>query len=307
MTISDNLVRFAGREVVDFGPDTALDRASQAAYRLKLDYDAYEAGGTMIALVEQLLAHPRAPELEALLIGAWDFESSTEASEWLPTLCEGAARLPRLRALMLGDITAEEQEISWIKQSNVGPVLPAFPGLEVLHVRGGDGLDIEPLRHERLKELVVETGGLPRIVLERVAGAHLPALEHLELWLGTSNYGYDGTADDLRAILAAGRFPALRRLGLRNSEVADEVAALVATSPILDQIQELDLSLGTLGSAGVAALVGEPRVRNLRKLDVHFHYLDGDSVARLMALGIEVDASDPQEEYDGDRYCAVSE
>jgi hypothetical protein len=307
MTISDNLQRFAGREVVDFGPDTALDRGPEAAYRLRLDWDAYDKGGTMAALIEQLLAHPRASEVEVLLIGAWDFESSVDASAWLPTLCTGAARLPRLRALMLGDITGEEQEISWIKQSNVGPARAAFPGLEVLHVRGGDGLDIDPLRHGRLKVLVVETGGLPRVVLERVANAHLPALEHLELWLGTSDYGYDGTTDDLRAILAGGRFPALRYLGLRDSEVADEVAAVVAGSPILDQIQELDLSLGTLGWEGVSALMRDPRVRNLRKLDIHHHYLDRDSVARLMALGIEVDASEPQEADEGDRYCAVSE
>jgi hypothetical protein len=307
MTISANLERFADREVVDFDPQAGLGRAADVAYRVRLDWDAYNGGTTMAGRLEQLLADPRAPELEALVVGAWDFESSTAAEEWLPALCRNAARLPRLRALMLGDITFEEQEISWIKQSNVGPVLAAFGTLELLQVRGGDGLDIDPLRHARLKTLIVETGGLPRVVLQRLAEAQLPALEHLELWLGSSSYGYDASIDDLRPLLEGERFPRLRYLGLRNCEVADEVAAALVGAPVLDRLEELDLSLGTLGEEGLAALLREPRLRRLRRLDVHHHYLPSEGVAQIMALGIEVDASDPQVADEGERYCAVAE
>ncbi|MFN8512833.1 MAG: hypothetical protein U0841_09650 [Chloroflexia bacterium] len=49
----------------------------------------------------------------------------------------------------------------------------------------------------------------------------------------------------------------------------------------------------------------------LRKLDIHHHYCSDEAVAQLEALGIELDASDPQEvdEFEGEyyRYVAVGE
>ena len=43
-----------------------------------------------------------------------------------------ADRLPALEALFLGDITFEQQEISWIQQSDISPLFLAFPRLRVL-------------------------------------------------------------------------------------------------------------------------------------------------------------------------------
>jgi hypothetical protein len=158
---------------------------------------------------------------------------------------------------------------------------------------------------------VIETGGLPAVVVRQVAAAELPELTHLELWLGDSNYGADWQFEDLAPILAGDRFPKLEVLGLRNSERADEVAAAVARSPILERLRVLDLSMGNLGDEGGRALLASLGVRRLDRLDLHHHYLSDEVMARIAALGIEVDLSERckadthgGEEY---RYVAVSE
>jgi hypothetical protein len=238
-------------------------------------------------------------------------DASLESKDAIQALVDARTKLPGLRGVFLGDIISEENEISWINQSDISPLLTAYPQLEHLAVRGGTGLVLGKLSHARLKSLVIQTGGLPRTVLVDLAQAHLPALEHLELWLGTDNYGWDGTVADLQPLLDRGRFPALRRLGLCNSEVQDDVAATIAGAPIVEQLEILDLSLGNLTDAGAEPLLGNPALAKLKKLDLHHHYLSEEMEARLRAAFPNVDVSDRQEpdEYGEDVYrnIAVSE
>jgi hypothetical protein len=88
-----------------------------------------------------------------------------------------------------------------------------------------------------------------------------------------------------------------------------EEAVSNAGGSILDRIHTLDLSMGTLGDRGAKALVENPKVKNLDKLDVHYHYITDEWIEKLKGLGIEVDSSDQQD--DGgdpeDRYCSVTE
>ena len=94
------------------------------------------------------------------------------------------------------------------------------------------------------------------------------------------------------------------RAGLRD-------ALRVAGAPVLERLRVLDLSLGTLGDDGAAALLASPLVAQLDKLDIHHHYCSDEMMARLQAIGIEVDVSEreQEEEWDGERhrYVAVSE
>src|SRR5262249_10086031 len=202
-------------------------------------------------------------------------------------------------------------EISWIEQSDVSPILAAYPELEHFGVRGAQGLSLGTLRHGRLKSLVVQSGGLPAELVRDVAAADLPELEPLELWLGEEQYAGTSTPSHLAPILSGGLFPKLRYLGLRDAERADEIAAAVATAPITERIRALDLSLGTLSDQGAMALLASPAVARLEKLDIHHHFVSKEMVKRLKALGIRVDASDPKEPdvYDDEvhRYIAVSE
>src|SRR5262249_18375749 len=148
----------------------------------------------------------------------------------------------------------EENEVSWINQSDVSPLLAAYPQLEVLRVRGSQGLEISPVRHESLRELAFETGGLPVTVINSVGECDLPTLAHLELWLGTEGYGGDAVVDDLDVVLSGARWPHLSYLGLRDSELADQVAEALAGAPVTGRLSTLDLSLGTLSDVGAAAL-----------------------------------------------------
>ncbi len=52
----------------------------------------------------------------------------------------------------------------------------AFPRLEILKIRGSQGLSLGKIRHRHLKELYRESGGLGSDVLAEVAAAQLPEL-----------------------------------------------------------------------------------------------------------------------------------
>lgn len=143
-----------------------------------------------------------------------------------------------------------------------------------------------------------------------------PALENLELWLGTDQYGGDSTADDLAPLLSGSAFPALRSLGLCNSVIQDAVAAAVAGAPVLARIERLNLSMGVLTDEGAAALLDGQPLTHLTHLDLSHHYLSEAVQKRLLAAlaphGVTVDlddAQEPEDEGDGEvyRYVAVAE
>lgn len=312
MTIEEHHTEFAGRRVTLWEPGEPLPDPAEAFCRIAVSWEESDEGGTWLAKFERFLADPASREVGGLVVGAWEEVGSGESAQAIIDAVAAAhTRLPRLQALFFGDIIREESEISWIEQGDASPLLAAYPRLRHFGVRGGNGLTLGQVQHGALETLIVETGGLPGSVAREVAAADLPALRHLELWLGTEHYGADVTLDDLAPILAGERFPALEYLGLRDSEMADAVAAAVATAPILDRLRVLDLSLGTLGDDGAAALLASPALTRLRKLDLHHHYCSDEMIAELRALGIAIDADEPQEaDYDDGesyRYVAVGE
>lgn len=277
--------------------------------RLSVSYDEAEEGKTLVSKVEALLESPQAAEVESLVIGAWEEPHENNPSEALALLAAGSAKLPRLKELFVGDMDSEDCEISWIMQADYTAVLDAFPGLERLHIKGSTDLVLcsKPLSHAGLKSLTIECGGLPASILTRVVEADLPELEHLCLYLGVEEYGFDGSFDTIRPLLEKGRFPKLKSLGLVDSEIQDEIAIAMATAPVLSQLETLDLSKGTLGDVGGAALLASDGVKQLKRLDLHHHYLFNEMVARLKALPLVVDVTEQQEEDDDCRYPAVTE
>ncbi|MBV9792035.1 MAG: STM4015 family protein [Chloroflexi bacterium] len=311
MTIGEHATEFAGLPVIDWEPGTSLP--ANTIPRVSLSYEAAEEGERWVDRFAALLSDPAAASISGLVVGSWDESGASEdlSSSVVEALVNAHQSLPNLRALFLGDIISEESEISWIHQSDISPLFDAYPTLEHLTIRGGNDLQLGRLRHDRLRSLIIQSGGLPASVVREVAAAELPSLEHLELWLGSDDYGGNSTVEDLQPILEGTRFPQLVTLGLRDSEQTDEIASAVANAPILDRIRVLDLSLGTLSDEGAAALLASPAVARLEKLDLHHHYCSAEMVARLEALGITVDVSDAQEEdeYGGERYryAAVTE
>lgn len=310
MPIYENLKQFAGMTVTDYRRGRGLAAPQTTCYRVRLDWDARDDGDQLTEWLEALLDEPEVGQLRGLVIGAWDFDGD-DASEIVDLLANSAGRLTALRALFLGDIIAEEQEMSWIEQSDISPLFPAFPKLEVLRVRGSDGLVVGELAHQELRELAFESGGLPGHVIDSVVRAQLPQLERLELWLGTSEYGYDGSIERLSPLLTEHRFPLLRYLGLKNSEQQDEIARAIAASPLMDQLSILDLSMGTLSDEGARALLAGGKLGQLKQLDIHHHYVSDAVLAQLSAAVPILDASEravpDTDDGEDHRYVAVSE
>jgi hypothetical protein len=337
MGIYEHLTEFAGLPVVDWDPEAGRAIISGTAYRLTISYEEAQEGhrwtDKLAALLASLMGrrpaeasaprerkwsdklasltgNPAADQVTGLVVGAWEMGDSDSQSVVEP-LVAARDRLPALKAIFLGDVTSEENEISWIQQSDVSPLLAAYPQLEHFGVRGAQDLSLGTLRHPRLKSLVVQSGGLPAEIVREVAAADLPELEHLELWLGEEQYGGNSTVADLAPILSGALFPKLRYLGLRDAERADKIAAAVATAPITERIRVLDLSLGTLSDQGAMALLASPAVSRLEKLDIHHHFCSEAVVEKLSGLGIVLDAGDRKEaeEHRGRtwRYIAVGE
>ncbi|XAM01610.1 STM4015 family protein [Phycisphaeraceae bacterium D3-23] len=307
--ILDNLKTFFGLPVSDFKPGDTLEQPGAAAVRVRLDWDDYDAKKSIADALQALFEQPGADQVSALVVGDWGGAGEGNGIEPVIEILVGAAdKLPNLKALFLADMTSEECEVSWITQGDLSPLWSAYPALEELGVRGSQDLTLGRCDMPQLKKLVIETGGLPPEVVGEVAQANLPALEHLELWLGTPDYGGDTTVADLLPILNGGRFPNVRYLGLRNAELADEIAKVVGDSAITPQLELLDLSLGTLRDEGALALAASNNLGHLTKLDVHHHFMTDAGIEALRGLGVALDASDQQEpeKYRDETYYYVS-
>jgi hypothetical protein len=297
MVVEAHVTKFAGLKVQTYVPAAEGKKtklSTRAAHRLALNYDDKHSFTELFA---RFLEEPGSAGVNVLVVGPWNYGDMVESGNAEVVLALVAARdkLPALRALFIGDITFEECEISWINQGDVSPILASYWDLEEFRVRGGNRLTFGRLKHEHLRVLTIESGGLPATVIEEVAKAKMPALEHLELWLGSENYGAFSDVATLKPLFKGGHFPCLKYLGLCNSDKADAVAAAVAGSAIVQEIETLDLSLGNLTDEGAAALLASPAIAKLKKLDLHHHFLSDDTVKKLKELGPKVDASDRQE------------
>lgn len=305
MTINDNLESFFGKPVQDYTPGEPVEDLANCVYRLGVDYDDEQQ---LVDILDEFLDAIDPQQLDALIIGMWEEAHSDSVQPVLDRLVERSKELPSLRALFVGDMTYEQCEISWIIQGAYNGLLTAFPQLETLRIRGANGLELEPFKHTGLRELVIECGGLPSEIVQSLERSHLPALERLELWLGDEGYGFDGDVDTYIALLEALDASRLIYLGLRNAPIADELACYIAEQAWLGELEELDLSMGTLGDEGALALLDSPYLSSLTRLNLSHHYISDEVAARLAALPLEVDLSDPQEEDDEDeRYVAVAE
>ncbi|CAL9568140.1 STM4015 family protein [Streptomyces sp. enrichment culture] len=308
-----------GLPVHDFpGPDdkgrTPLPDADAVAWRVSSDtYDAEESWPEAFA---RFAATVDLGEVRALVVGAWEDAYEEGPEEIIRTILDAGARLTSLRALFLGDMESEECEISWITQGDVTPLLDGFPELEAFGVRGGTSLAFPAVTHRRLRTLAVESGGMPARAVRGIATSDLPALEVLDLWLGTDQYGGDCAIEDVAPILEGSRLPGLRHLGLRNSDIEDAIATAVASAPVVARLDVLDLSMGVLTDEGATALLGGQPLTHLKKLDLHHNYISEPIQRRLRdtlepaGVVLDLDRGHAEEdEWDGRtwRFVAVGE
>ncbi|MGW6728505.1 STM4015 family protein [Nocardia sp. NPDC055029] len=292
-----------------------LPGADDVAWRISVDVD--EAEETWPEAFGRFLDTVDPARVRALIVGSWADAYDNRPDDVIDAIIAAREQLPALRALFVGDITGEECEISWIHQGEVTRLLDAFPQLEELGVRGGERLEFPAVRHENLRTLKVQAGGLPVAVVRGVAASELPSLLDLELWLGTSTYGGDADVTDLAPILSGDQLPSLKRLALRNSEIQDAVCAAVASAPVVARLDALDLSMGVLTDDGAAALLGGQPLTHLKSLDLRHNYVSKEIGARLAdtltpaGVELDLDTDDAYSDDDGDgtvwRFVAVGE
>ncbi|MFI0448591.1 STM4015 family protein [Actinomadura sp. 6N118] len=297
MAIDEHLSEFDGLPVFTFDCDTEgqLPEAAEVAWAVRGDWAELDG---FPELFERFMAAVDTAKVTSLIMGFWGADDPVAAK----ALVANADRFPALRALFLGDILDEEYHLSWIGQGDITPVVQAFPGLERLEVRGGgspsDDLVLSPFRSEVLRVLRFESGGLPADVVRAVGASDLPNLEELDLWLGVQQYGGDAALDDLAPILAGERLPALRHLGLKNSEIQDEIAEGLASAPVVAWLESLSVSMGTLTDRGVEALLSGQPLTHLKSLNMDYAFLSEPMLerARSALAGVELLASDATRE-----------
>lgn len=315
--------RFLNFAVCGFNPDADADSGEdedggrsypslrdleRRVFSIRTSYEGEE--GDFLKHLQALIDDPKAGQLKALVLGAWFTEVCEEGpEEAMRLLIANRAKLGSLAGIFIGDVLAEETEISWLHQGDCAPLIHAFPGLQEFVVRGADGLRFSALKHAGLRSLTVQCGGLSAECVRDIAAADLPELRNLTLWLGSDNYGGNATVADLKPILDGAVFPKLEYLGLMDAQEQDAIAAGVAQAPIVSRLKGLDLSMGTLTDAGGLALLQSPALRSLTYLNLRHHWMSEKVQAQFRKLGIEVDVSDAQsaDEDEDYRYCEVAE
>lgn len=269
------------------------------------EYEDYEDGKTAETMVGEILADPEFQNIDKLIIGDWGgaYEDSCQAV--LDAIADNADKFSHITSLFVGDMDYEECEISWIIQGDYSRIWEAMPQLKEITVKGSTDLKLGKIKHSNLESLTIICGGLGSDVIKEIEEAELPKLKKLLVYIGSENYGFDGDADTVRSLLANSDFPELEYLGIADSEIQDELTAVVLDCKYIDSITTLDLSCGTITDKGGELLLKKlPELKNLKKLDLSYNYLSDEMKEKLTAAApaVEMDLSDSQEadEWDGE-------
>lgn len=267
--------------------------------------DCEKNGKSVKCMVPEILEDPDFPSLTELRIGDWGNSYDDSCQDIIDAIVAQPEKFSHIRKLFIGDMDYEECEVSWIIQGNYSRLWAALPGLKSLAIKGSTDLQLGDICHEGLEELEIICGGLGMSEIQAVQNAKLPNLKKLLLYIGVEDYGFDGDEDTVSELLEKADFPNLKYLGIVDSEIQDELAKAVLSSKFMPQIETLDLSLGTLTDKGGELLLQKlPEFPNIKKLDVHYHYLSDGMVQKLENLPLETDVSEQNEPdvYDGETY-----
>ena len=267
------------------------------------NYDEYEGGKNAETMVKDILEDSEFTELDELIIGSWGGPYEEDCQPVIDAIVENADRFSHITKLFVGDMDYEECEVSWIMQGDYSRIWKAMPQLKELTIKGGMDLTLGEIEHENLESLTIICGGLGTTVIKQIEKAKLPSLKKLLLYIGVEDYGFDGDAGTIKELLANSDFPNLTYLGIVDSEIQDELTQVVLECKYIRLIETLDLSCGTLTDKGGNLLLEKlPELLNIKKLDVHHHYLSDEMMDKIGKLSPEVDVSEQEEaeEWDGE-------
>jgi len=287
---------------------SSLELSSEPG-RARIVYGADLAGPEFGDVLRRLLADPdlRIDRLSASLSFSTDFAS----------VAAGLARCreaPWLRSLTA--CTFDEAETFFGTRIELAGLPPALRGLRALQLQAGS-LAVDGIGAPDLRSLRLRSAGTDRRTLAALAREQWPLLTELELWLGSPRLGCDVPLDDLPPLLTPERFPSLRRLALKAAPFGSELAELLTASPLVPQLESLDLSLGTLGRRAAKHLrVHAGKLAHQRRLDLTLNELPPGAelgeIARFVAVGEQREAAgDPSRVehfvpmYEGEGYLTI--
>jgi uncharacterized protein (TIGR02996 family) len=278
---------------------TALTDRYGLFFTIKVKSPQYDWKGlaphTALATV---IKSPAARLLNGISIGLIDYEYPVNLGKGVEAIVK-AGKLESLRSLFIGDFDyPDENEISWVAVGNVAKVLPVAPKLRELHLRGAE-IGLGALEHPTLEQLTIETGGLPGGAVASVGKSKLPALTHMEVWLGTDEYGGTGKIGQLKPLFEGSGVPKLEHLGLQNSDFEDDIAIALSKSKLLAQLKSVDLSMGTMHEPGAEAiLTNVDKFKHLGSLNLDRNFIPDPIVAQLKKALKGIVSVDDQEEPD---------
>jgi uncharacterized protein (TIGR02996 family) len=274
---------------------------TMARYDHHYDHTQDESDGEILAA---LLDAPIGWLVRRILVGNVRSDENVDYQDVVDAIA-GRPR-PALRELDLGDYDAERCELDWGTVGNLQKLWKQTPGLTALHLRSGSTMKLGVLDLPRLETIFIETGGLSAENIRNLGKSKLPSLVSADLYLGSNRYGGDGSWKDLVEILDGKNLPKLTRLGLMNCGFIDDVCKKLHTSKILKRLRELDLSMGTMGEDGVAALVANAAAyRHLDQLSIDDNFLASEWKAQTKGLAKKVVFGDQKD--DEYRYTTVGE
>jgi hypothetical protein len=303
-------------QCLPFETYTEIVNPQETAYLLQdYRYQSPPNNSSFDEKFDTLIKHDRASEIEGLFFG---FCSNKKLINFLANNCK---KLDGLKALCIGAISEHEQMISEIYHGDISQILLSYDKLEILEIKGRYLRFCTKLHHQNLKSLEIMSGGLNREALLDINELDLPALEYLELWLGSKEYGGNSSISDLIPIFSGDKLPKLKYLGLKNCEYTDDIAFELAKSPILEKLLELDLSMGTLGDDALSVLLSCPMINELDKLDISENFISDEFITEKIPqfeLKCELITKGQRQVYPYDgygneinereyRYCVVGE
>ena len=232
------------------------------AKKYTLSYDEYEND---VRLLDKILKDKHLPEYKQITIGCWDYEGE-DCSDLLKGILENKDKFAHIEGLFWGDIDQEEQEISWIEQADLSPLLDAMPKLKDLKIKGTNCLRLGQTSRPELRSLEIISGGLPTEVVEDILASDFPNLEKLVLYVGVEDYGFEA-----------------------DIEIFDT----------------MDISAGVLKDEGAQLLLDNmDKIAHLKFINMRYNYLSKGMKKKLQELPMKIDIAESEEadEDDGEMW-----
>lgn len=275
--------------------------------KFSYDWDDYEGGKKNAeTMFEEILSDDELESLDELIIGCWGESWDNDVQPIIDGIVANKEKFSGITHLFVGDMEYDECEVSWIEQGDYSKLWAALPKLEYLTIKGSQNLSLGEISHDNLVQLEIICGGLPVDVIKSIGNAKLPSLEKISLYIGIEDYGFDGSVDDIREMLEKSDLPKLKSLGILDSEIQDEIAEVVVKSKYMSQITSLDLSCGTMTDKGGQIILDAlPSYKNIKEVDLHYHFMSDEMVDKLDNLeGVDIDTDEQEEEdeWDGEVY-----